>query len=673
MSIKIKKPKKENRKDIEIIQYVEDFFSEYTEQKTEIEKRWFLYLAFYSSKQWVRWNEDSSGLFTPRSQVNGREYLSYNKIKPYIKEQVALLNSTTPLFEVIPENSEKKALDDADICSKLIPFIDKKTKNGLKNIKLDNWVLVFGSAYKMITWNEKKGKVKKDGTYEGDLFVEILSPFNIVKPSLNVDLEDNDKLMLLKYRSLSWILNKFPKVKEKDLLDKGGKEISGVFKRVDSMLNQNRLEENTMDEEIKYRKKPILVKYLFEKPNTKFPKGRTLILANRVLLNGENDPLPYNFMQQDGTWNIIEYKYNYDEYQYKYCSSVVEDMMDAQKNFNIMNCLLLENLQATAKNKLFYNEDLIINKKDLEPGDNIAVPYSYTGVEKAGQTPAYYLSGNPMNSDVLNASKIADEQMQTASGTNEALLGKNPPNVRSTSHLMFMVEQSTKRMGIYAQLKEVNEAEFYEKALKLMKQFYSNDRLVELVGKDEVISVDKFKKEKIAFSSVKVIKGSSAPMSKALQTEQLVTLAQTLAPVGAFPMELLPTVLSNLGYNDIKRFQQKFDIDTKNSVRENGLIEQGLPVELNPFEKMDVHLLEHKNEYITESFSQIKDLPMEAPVVIGVDPQTGQPIEQEMTRGQYMMMHIQQTAQAYAAQVQQRFMQMQQGQIQQQQGQAPQQ
>lgn len=632
--------KSKKEKEMTTIEYVNNYIKETSDNRLSMEKNWYLYLAFYLGKQWVRWKSQEPILFTPKQQVNGREYITYNKIKPLIDEQVSTLNTNKPNFETVPENSEKISLNSADFCTKLIPYIENKTKNDIKNLRLDNWTLVFGLAYKMLVWNPNKGKVK-NGDYEGDLDVEILSPFNILKPNSKLELEDCPKVIILKYRSLEWILDTFPKVKKEDLFGAEGKEISSVFRRVDSILRNNSLDENIIDEDDAKSTKPILVKTMLEKPTKKFPKGRVLVVINQKLVYEENE-LPYEFMKEDGTFNILEYKYDYAQYQYKYPLSLVENLLDPQKNYNIMISLIHENLRATAKNKLFIDAAADINLNDVANSENTVVQYDFRGTDRAGQ-PAFYLSGNPMNSDVLNSLTIAEGQLHFASSVSQAMLGQNPPNVRSTSHLMFMVEQATRRMSPYMLYKEQKEAEFYDMALKLMKEKYNNGRLVELVGKDEVINVDKFEKGQINFNSIRVIRGSSAPQSKALQTEYLITLAQT----GMMPPELLPTLFSNLGYNDIKRFIQKLDIDTKNAVRENELIEQGLPVTISPYDKHNIHLLEHKNEAISESFRSVEELPMLEPVVMP-NPQTGQPEEMEMTRGQYMQMHIEQTAQTYS-------------------------
>ncbi len=617
----------------EEIKLIDDFFKEGIRIRDLSEREMLLNLAYFEGKQWVRWNPSTKTIYkTPR--VPHKERITYNKIKPKVKEFVSLVNSRQPQYEVVPLNKEDKCVQMAEFTEGLVHHIEDITDNDLLNIKNDTGVSIFGTHYKMVTWSLNKGTVKSDGTRKGDIAIEVLSPFHIVKQAGVDRLDDSKRVMILKFRSYEWIKDTFPQLDKKILekINKGANhEISESHKSLIDIWKKKQDELNITDD-TGNDSKPLLIKTLLELPSKKYPKGRMLVGVDEVLLTDED--LPYDFMIKDGVFNIEEFNYDVLAPTQPYPRSMVSELRQPQKHFNMILSLIQENFKLTAKSKLLIPKNAGVSKGDIH-AENGVMYYMPT---LQGHKPSYESAG-AINADVWKALKISDDSL-TELSIGKTLSGDNPENVRAAGHYQALFEQNQRILSSYLIHKERKEGSLMKKAVKLLKEKYDEKRIIQLRGIDNTTIAVEFKKASVDFLNLKIIKGSTFPESKAAQTQYLVTLAQT-----AQDPQIMQAAMQNLGHGNINRTVGMQTIDSENAIKDIQKLEQGLPVEVMPFDNHQVHAGHLIYAMKTESFKQIRQLPMQVPVTIP-DPRTGKPIQtNQITRGQYGMMILQQRQQ----------------------------
>lgn len=611
------------------VQFVDEFYRNGTDSRIKKEVEWKFCKLFLEGYQNVTYRKDLGALFNPPAS-NNKKRIIYNKIKPKVWEFVSLLNSNPTQYETVPYSNDDDAIVSSEYIKRILPYVGRVINNDELNVQLDADVATYGVAYKLALWNDLIGTVSK-GVYSGELYSEILTPFEVLKQSGVKKLRDSKRIMILKLRSKEWISEKFPKVDIKEIIAADETGVTDTHRSLEVISKIEQTAKN-ITEDKKFQSGNILVKALLELPSEKYHKGRLLVVAGNTILSDEE--LPYKFMQDDGKWNIFEYRYNpLDNSEYP--KGMVIDLIEPQMTVNNMASFGYENTKLTAKSKLILPDNSGVKDGDINSENNI-IRYTPTSM---GHTPNF-ISGNALGNDYMSQIELANDSIAEISNIGKALSGESIKNVRSASHFAMFQEVDMRKISLYAIHKEKNEADFIECVVKIMRERYSKNRLIEITGDDSQIEIDKFKRDIINFKTIYPIRGSSIPESKAAQNEFLFGLAQT----GMIDPQLL---LQNIGFGDYKRTIDYKAVDIQNALREDMAIKDGLPADFKPYDNHAIHFPSHEYTIKTESFKKISNLPMQVVVELETPAREegGKPtIEKfevgEITREQYMQYHI---------------------------------
>jgi hypothetical protein len=163
---------------------------------------------YYAGTQWAVWGE--LGLRPPRSMDPNQRRYKENLILPKVTRAVAKLSQINGEFRVAPKSSDRKDRHAAKIGDLIFAHLRQTTKFQAKRRRALTWAAICGSGYLKVTWDPDKGDAlriyhrsrgdkqptiapyyddelrrQKDEAgefrdlYEGDISVEVVSPFQL--------------------------------------------------------------------------------------------------------------------------------------------------------------------------------------------------------------------------------------------------------------------------------------------------------------------------------------------------------------------------------------------------------------------------------------------------------------------------------------------------------------
>ena len=214
-----------------------------------------------------------------------------NKILPTVQNRLARLCQNPPEYDIAPESNDAEDKDAARLASQVLDYLVDKKEINKKRLFLYMWLQQCGHAYIHTTWDPTLGAevLLDDGTTgkEGDLRIDVESPFAVFPDHLAKTDDDAEFLTLAKLRKLDYFKRQYPErghlVKEE-----GAWLLSTQYElRINSLNSRGPSQGGSMDQ---VRNCAIeMIRY--EKPSSNFPRGRMIACANGVLLDAKELPI----------------------------------------------------------------------------------------------------------------------------------------------------------------------------------------------------------------------------------------------------------------------------------------------------------------------------------------------------------------------------------------------
>jgi len=258
-----------------------------------------------------------------------------------------------------------------------------------------------------------------------------------------------------------------------------------------------------------YTDAAIVYRY-FERKSKKYPKGRILVGTKGVdLWEGE---IPEEF---DGELPHVRVPFEEVLSEMKVTRGLVEDMIPLQEDYND-TLRRMDDYKRMSGKLLISNASNIKTKWSDEVGQIISVD-DITGSARylpPAQVPQFFF-------DNLSRIKL---DLQDITMTHDVSKARVPANVRSGYAVQLLQEKDEDELYPYLIKIEGKLVEFLNKVLNIMKVRYSEERLVRITGRDNLLDVKSFRGEDLSGNyRVKIAFGSWLPQSK--QSRQEVVMA----------------------------------------------------------------------------------------------------------------------------------------------------
>lgn len=542
---KLASSSKNKDRDAKILAWTRNAYFRCRTIRQQIERQWYVNLAFYIGRQNVQSVPMSSGsnvntgmrLWVPPAPYY-RSRPVFNRIRPAIRTELSKLTSQRPSATVVPATSDEKDLVASRAAEQIWDSVYRRKKLKKIHRRAQLWAITTGVGYIKTYW-DPKAPDPENPAIPGDFVFDVITPFHVFVPDiLAEDIEDQPYVMHITTRTPEWVKLNYPDVAP----------TPNVMEAADVMSNAflNLVGAGT------YRKDAILCYEVWIKPGQIefMPKGGMFTIIGdtvvqyfdqgNVYLHGQ-----YPFIKFD---HIPNGRY--------YSDSVINDLIPIQREYNRTRGQIIENKNRMAHERLLAAEGSIdASKITTEPGQVILYKLGYPKPEALPMQnlPPYVIEEvNQLLSD-----------FEDISGQHDVSRGQTPPGVTAATAISFLQEQDETMLApTFASIEEAFEKLGYQ-TLCYVKQYWDTQRLVKVVGTDNQFNVLTFQGSDLGSNTdIRIEAGSALPTSKSAKQ----ALLMDLMTQGFIPPE---KGLELMDVGGVQELYEQLQIDNAQAMREN--------------------------------------------------------------------------------------------------------
>lgn len=520
--------------------------------RQQLERQWYINLAFYSGKQNVQLvpasNSSGSGVgvrlyIPPAPYYRSRPVI--NRIRPIIRTELSKLTAQKPSATVVPATGEDEDLAAAQAAEQIWESVynQKKIASVFRQTML--WTLCCGTGFMKTYWdpNKKSSQWKQNAVLgpktppDGDFCYENVTPFHLFVPDLmQEDIENQPYVIQLQTRSPEWVKLNY------------GIDVPPNVMEATDILNDSFLNLVGAGE---FRKDSVLCYEVWVKPGNiqLLPEGGMFtIVGNKLAQFVRGNP------------------YLHQEYPYAkiphiptgrfYGDSVINDLVPIQREFNRTRGQIQE-----AKNKMGHPQlmaakgSVVASKITTEPGQVIEYNLGYPAPQPV-----------PLQSLPAHVIQEIDRLLmdfEDISGQHQVSKGQVPSGVTAGTAINFLQEQDESMLSMTHDGIEEAFEKIGRHTLCYVKQYWDIPRMVKVNGKDGFYNVISFSGADLRDNTdIRVEGGSSLPTSKAAKQAFLMDMMTQ----GFIPPE---KGLELMDMGGVNRLYDEIRVDAAQASREN--------------------------------------------------------------------------------------------------------
>lgn len=580
---KLAKNSKQVDFDNRVIEWTKSAHARCRTTRQQMERQWYINLAFYIGKQNVSSVGASSSSNTgvrlyvpPAPYYRSRPVI--NRIRPIIRTELAKLTAQKPTATIVPSTGEDRDVAAAQAGEQIWNSVyrAKKIKTIFGQTML--WALTTGNGFMKTYWDPNKKD--KDGN-AGDFCYENITPFHIFVPDmLCQDLEDQPYIIHIQTKSPEWVKANYPQVQAQPNV----MEANDILN--DSFLNLVGASD--------FRKNAILCYEVWIKPGQVefMPEGGMYtIIGDTIVQMVKGNP-------------YLHQQYPFIKFEHIptgrfYADSVIVDLMPIQREYNRTRGQMIEAKNRMSHPQLMAAEGSVdASKITTEPGQVILYKLGFPAPQPLPlqNLPAY----------VVQEVERLLLDFEDISGQHQVSKGQVPPGVTAATAISFLQEQDESMLSTtFSSIEDGFEKIGYQ-TLCYVKQYWDVPRTVKVVGRDGQFNVLSFVGSDLRDNTdIRVEAGSALPTSKSAKQALLMDLMSQ----GFIPPE---KGLELMDVGGVQRLYEEVQIDSSQAVRENM--------------KMSSITDENMNQYL-QTFQGVDPMTQEAMLI---DPNTGQPLVDAM-------------------------------------------
>ena len=580
----------------DLVREVREDFEKRREERRSLEMQWRLNLNYVMGNQYCEIGQNG-GIEDYGKQYFWQQREVYNHTATILETRISKLGSIKLGMSVRPLTSDESDKSAAAFSGKILDSVFNECDLQQLVGEACMWSEVTGSAIYKVTWDPSKGKrvgKTKDGDiYDGDVNIEVVSPFDIYPDSVtNMHVDDCRSIIHAKAYSVEEIKDIWgvdvPKEDLTGFAVTGGRTLGGLGYTgyVQGMANAS-LDHHAM----------VIERY--ERPNGEYPEGRLVIVAgDKVVydgalpyLNKEGGTRGYPFAKQ--TSMVAPGSF--------FGTSIVERMIPIQRAFNAVKNRKHEYLNRMTMGVLAV-EDGSLDVEDLEE-DGLS-PGKVLIVRQGGRMPQMLELGSVPTELVREEERLLDE-FTIISGVSDLMkYSEAPATNTSAKAISLLMEQDESRLSMTAT--EVRSAvkEVAKQVLRLYKQFAVRARMKRIAGENGEIELKYFDRNDISSDDVvfdansDILESTTSRRNMVLQLLQLGILGDENGRLSSANKQ---KVLEMLGFGNWESARELEELHVKKAKEENERVKEG-DIDLEEVDDDDLHLNEHVKAVIGKEY-----------------------------------------------------------------------
>jgi hypothetical protein len=573
-----------------------------------LEPGWFMDLAFFQGNQWLVWSGDR--LRKPDmgpAQITVTE----NRIAGVIRTELAKMTKNRPVFTVTPNTGSEDDAVASELAERVMRFMWKHLKMHEQSLKALEWSRIVCAGFLKCYWDSSvgdpidvvlgpdgqileglQGKVVRAGSPEhlaamavnpavktkrvaqGDIRVEVRSPFQMFIDPLCDSFPDAEWVIEESIKSEDYIYQRY----KTDLKPDAPANPGLIESRLMGMM--------TGQSTSGYM--GVRLREAWYKPCRKYPNGAKIVWAQGKVLEMDEkpfDPQPYVMLTgipvPGRLWPM----------------GVVSLLRSPQTELNKVASQMAENRNRVG------NPTILVSKQGPIDVDKVIESFSapgglyfYDDIGTPNAKPSY-LEAPPLPEYVPEERERLQKTIEDISGQHEVTNANVPPGVTAASAITLLQEADDTRLGLAIQDYEEQLGRFGQKILNLVANFYTDSRTLTLAGEDAAFDIFDFKGAMLRGNThVEVQAGSAFPQSKAAKQAQLTDWLRMMAQMG---VQMTPRQISQYlrdsGMGATERLVEDYNSTEIQANRENVLLAQGQPVDINPQDDDEGHIANHED------------------------------------------------------------------------------
>lgn len=517
--------------DPEAAALVNSYYSQWRQDRRPYETQWFLNAAFVRGQQYVKWNPMLNKLEN-RKTPSHRVKNPINRILPKVRARMAKFTKNRPLPQVIPANTDREAVMDAKATEKVLDYQWRRLGLESKYEDVIVWAMTTGKAFWWVRWNnDVMGRVTDPETSEvldlpiGDVEVEVGTAFEVLVADPGISrIADQPMIMRVKARTVTEVESRYDLPPGSVKGDTSSSELFQYQKQIAEIGAKNITGFSLSDKSDANGQEPkfahVIVKELFVRPSSAYPKGRYVVVAGETVLKDQPE-LPYDFGPQAANpYPVVEFIDMLTAGQF-WPTTQVEQLIGIQREYNDVRNKVTEQLKLAMHPKL-----LIPKQANLAPG-----AYNSEAGEKIefhfipGMPLPAYLQAPAVTGDAWRAIEAIKIEFDDLTSIYPSSVGAPGDNGESGFQTNLLQEASD---SVHAPDIRRNELAVEEVAFKLrrfMKLGYDIPRLLSIVGRNSQPEVFEFSQDQIdEHAHVIVQAGSALPTLKAARAKMIMEM-----------------------------------------------------------------------------------------------------------------------------------------------------
>ena len=581
----------------DIVASVYEDFEIRRKERLLLEQQWQLNLNYYYGNQYCE--------VAPNGEIREEDkyYLwqsrnVYNHIAPIVDTRISKLERVKPKMSVRASGGDEVDLKTANISSDILNATFERLNVSSLVSQATVWSEITGSAFFKITWNNFGGKElsSKDGkkVYEGDIKVDVLSPFEIFPDSISHANIDDCKSIIharaMHIDDISAIYNKQVKGEDIDAFLLSNKNnFNGGYKAksISSTLHDHAL---------------VIEKY--EKPSKSYPNGRVITVAGGELLeicelpynNGENFERGFPFVKQNSLTCCGMF----------FGASIVERLIPLQRSYNAVKNRKQEFLNRISMGVLSVEDGSVdtdeLTDEGLSPGKVI--------VYRQGSKPPQVMPATSLPNDFsYEEDKLYNEFIQISGISEMSRSRLGASSTLSGTAIELLIEQDETRLAQSIENVKNSVKNIGKHVLRLFKQFATDQRIMRSADIAKKVKLFYFKASDISSDDILLDTEnelSYTPAQKKNAVFEMLQAGLLTDNDGLINQRTKVKILEILGYGVLDNTQDISNLHKSKAEKEN--IEMATnDIEIAVYDAHDIHIEEHTRYLLTMDNQNKKD------------------------------------------------------------------
>ena len=576
-------------KETKASKYVRDQWSVAEQAKSKIIEKTWISLAFYTGRQWARYNRVTR-LLVDDNPPSWRVRMVLNYVLPTVETLAGKLVENRPGFMCTPATTDDDDMEAARQCEALLEYLWHETGMQVKLHEAAKWMAVCGTVFFKVWWDDEAGEEYEDEEEVQKTLDYIEKEVGDVPPEREVRKTGMPVVDVISPLEVNWD----PGAKDMDSCrwmchsnamhideirvrwPKKGKHVKANAAYETDAYSQQVLREfssaGTADDVNLDR---IMVLEYFEKPSPRHPKGYYAIVAGDIVLE-EQEILPY------GRLPFIAARHNTIPGRFA-GEGVVTALIPAQKELNKSVSQRIENKNLHAQPK-WRAEKGSVDRQSFtdEPGEIIF--YSRTAA-----SPPEPLPPPPMSQEHRMIEKEQIEHIQSISGVSDVTRGMAPSQTSGRAIGLLSDLDATKLGPTVREIERAIER-MCSQMLWMCREYMPAPMMINITGRNQAVEVIEFFSRQIKTTRVRVNANSMLPKHPSYRREQIMQMYQVgILGDPADPQTAIKT-RRMMEFGDMGKLYGDEDRDRNYAREENHMMANGKPQDVKPWEDHVTHI-----------------------------------------------------------------------------------